>query len=111
MVEFIGWFVRHPLRILALCAVYAVLWGVLRAGPSRSRANALLLPVAFCLAFAAWEWLVLVRTPEADIRVDLLLIWPALLILTLWSFWRTLQNLLLVGCEPAPHYAHRRGRT
>jgi hypothetical protein len=52
-----------------------------------------------------------IRKPEADIRVDLLLIWPALLILTLWSFWRTLQNLLLVGCEPAPHYAHRRGRT
>jgi hypothetical protein len=52
----------------------------------------LLLPAAFCLALAGWEWLVLVRTPEADIRVDLLLIWPAMLILTVWSLWRTLRR-------------------
>ena len=92
MVEFIGWFVQHPLRILALGAAYAVLWAALRAGPSRRKANALLLPVAFCLAFAAWEWLVLIRTPEADVRVDLLLIWPAWLILTPWSLWQPLRR-------------------
>jgi hypothetical protein len=92
LVEFVGWFVQHPLRILALGATYAVLWGALRAGPSRRKANALLLPAAFCLGFAAWEWLVLIRTPEADIRVDLLLIWPALLILTLWSLWHALRR-------------------
>jgi hypothetical protein len=34
----------------------------------------------------------LIRTPEADIRVDLLLILPALLILTLWSFWQALRR-------------------
>ena len=92
MVEFIGWFVQHPLRILALGAIYAALWGVLRAGQSGRRAHALLLPAAFCLAFAGWEWLVLVRTPEANIRIDLLLIWPALLLLTVWSLWRALRR-------------------
>jgi hypothetical protein len=93
LVEFMGWFVQHPLRILALGAIYAALWGVLRAGQSGRRAQALLLPAAFCLAFAGWEWLVLVRTPEADIRVDLLLIWPARLILTVWSLWRALFRI------------------
>jgi hypothetical protein len=38
-------------------------------------------------AFAIWEWLVLVRTPEANIRGDLLLIYPILLIVTLWALW------------------------
>jgi hypothetical protein len=92
VIEFVGWFVQHPLRILALAAIYAALWGVLRAGPPGRRANALLLPAAFCLAFAGWEWLVMVRTPEADIRFDLLLIWPPLLLLTLWSLWRALRR-------------------
>jgi len=92
LVEFLGWFVQHPLRILALGATYAAVWALARAGPPGHRANALLLPSLFCLAFAGWEWLVLLRTPEADIRVDLLLIWPALLILTLWSLWRVLRR-------------------
>jgi hypothetical protein len=92
VVEFVGWFVQHPLRILALAAIYAALWGVLRAGPPGRRADALLLPAASCIVFAGWEWLVMVRTPEADIRFDLLLIWPALLLLTLWSLWRALRR-------------------
>ena len=83
---------QHPLRILALGAIYVALWGAIRASRSGRRADSLLLPAAFCLAFAAWEWLVLVRTPDADIRADLLLIWPALLILTVWSLWRALHR-------------------
>ena len=92
MVEFAGWFVKHPLRILALGAIFALAWGMLRLGAPARRANAVLLPAAFCVAFAGWEWLVLARTPEADIRVDLLLIWPALLILTLWAVSRVLRR-------------------
>ncbi|MEY2853232.1 MAG: hypothetical protein RL030_364 [Pseudomonadota bacterium] len=92
MSEFVGWFVQHPLRIVALAAIYFAAWGVLRASSSGRRINSLLLPAVFCLAFAAWEWLVLERTPEADIRVDLLLIWPILLVLTAWSLWRVLRR-------------------
>jgi hypothetical protein len=42
--------------------------------------------------FAAWEWLVTARTPEANIRVDLLLIWPAALVVVVWSLVRTLRR-------------------
>jgi hypothetical protein len=30
-------------------------------------------------------WLVLVKSPEANIRVDLLLIWPVVGLTTLWA--------------------------
>ena len=36
------------------------------------------------MLYAALEWAVLVRTPEADIRVDLLLMWPLLALLSIW---------------------------
>jgi hypothetical protein len=92
LVGSIARFVQHPLRILALAALYVVAWAVLRSGRSERRANSLLWPAAFCLDFAGWEWLVKARTPEADIRFDLLLIWPALLILSMWSSWRALRR-------------------
>jgi hypothetical protein len=92
LTEFIVWFVQHPLRILALGVLYFFAWGLARAGLALPRANALLLPATFCLAFAGWEWLVLLRTPDADIRVDLLLIWPALLMATAWALWRILRR-------------------
>jgi hypothetical protein len=38
--------------------------------------------------YAAWEWLVLVKTAEANIRVDILLIWPVLLEYPLTSLLR-----------------------
>jgi hypothetical protein len=46
--------------------------------------------VAWAL-YAAWEWLVKVRTPEANIRVDLLLIWPVLLIASLVALVKALR--------------------
>jgi len=38
-----------------------------------------------------WEWLVLVATPEANIRFDLLLIWPVLAIVSIWALFRILR--------------------
>jgi hypothetical protein len=35
-----------------------------------------------------WRGLVLLRTSEANIRVDLLLIWPMLFLLSAWSLLR-----------------------
>jgi len=43
------------------------------------------------LLYALWEWLVNVRTPEANIRVDLLLIWPVLAALSAWALFRALR--------------------
>lgn len=47
------------------------------------------------LGYAVWEWIVLIQTPEANIRVDLLLIWPLLAILTLWALIK--QGIPLVS--------------
>jgi hypothetical protein len=51
----------------------------------------LLVPTAAWVLYAVWEWLVVWRTPEANIRVDLLLIWPVLLILSIWFTIRALR--------------------
>ena len=63
-----------------------------RRGQAGKGRNALLAPFAFFTVFAAWEWLVTARTPEANIRVDLLLIWPAALVVVVWSLIRTLRR-------------------
>ena len=42
--------------------------------------------------YADWEWLVQVRTPEANIRVDLLVIWPALAIISVWALVRAVRS-------------------
>jgi hypothetical protein len=31
VIEFMGWFMQHPLRILALGLIYVALWGAIRA--------------------------------------------------------------------------------
>ena len=92
MSEPLNLFVHEPLSILALAMLYLVVWGALRSSHLGRRANPLLLPCIFCLAFAVWEWLVSTRTPEANIRVDLLLIWPALLVMTAWALIRIVRK-------------------
>lgn len=42
--------------------------------------------------YAAWEWLVQTKTPEADIRFDLLVIWPILGTLLAWALYRVLRS-------------------
>jgi hypothetical protein len=85
--------VGKPLHILALAAGVAACWLVLRLvrGAETRHPNALLVPVVALLLYAGWEWLVVTRSPEADIRFDLLLIWPVLLVLLVWSLFRTLR--------------------
>jgi hypothetical protein len=51
----------------------------------------LLVPALAWLAYAGWEWLVLTKTPEANIRIDLLLIWPLLAVVTLWAAVRAFR--------------------
>jgi hypothetical protein len=72
------WLVQQPGHILLIAAGYAALWVLLRTTILRAapRANVFLVPAVLCLAYAAWEWLPLPKSPEADMRVYLLLIWP-----------------------------------
>lgn len=81
--------VGRPLHILVVAALFAIGYLVARSpGHGAGRPRWLLGAAAAWAAYAAWEWLVLVRTPEADIRADLLLIWPVLAILSGWALFR-----------------------
>jgi hypothetical protein len=90
MGDVLAWFVHQPLRLAALAVPFILTWLVLRRGSgSRAvRSRAALYPAGFFLAFAAWEWLVMWRSPEADIRVDLLVIWPVAVIIAIRALLR-----------------------
>lgn len=86
-----GLLVAKPLNILVVALLFlAAAFAIRRKAPSRSKSFLpLLMAGASWALYAGWEWLVQVRTPEADIRVDLLLIWPIVGVLTLWALYRT----------------------
>lgn len=86
-------FVGKPLTILAVAVLFVVGFLALRGGSQASGRNPtpLLTAAGAWAAYATWEWLVKVRTPEADIRVDLLVIWPVLLVVSLWAIYRALR--------------------
>jgi hypothetical protein len=84
-----GWFVDRPLNILAVAAVLLGSQLALQAAGRQSRA--LLVGVGAWALYAAWEWFVQTRTPEANIRVDLLLIWPILVIVTVVALIRAVR--------------------
>jgi hypothetical protein len=94
MNDFLVWFVHHPLRLVLLAVPFALAWLMFRqGGGSRAgRSRVLLYPAGFFLVFAGWEWLVMSRTPEADIRVDLLVIWSVAAILVIWAVARMLRR-------------------
>ena len=86
--------VNKPAHVLLVSLGLFLLWIVLRFLKTRviHHSNAMLVPAVFALIYADWEWLVTVKTPEADIRVDLLLIWPLQAILTLWALIKTFRR-------------------
>jgi len=84
--------VGKPLSILVVAALFAL--GYLRvrtSGAGGGQPRWLLVAAVAWALYAAWEWLVLIKTPEADIRADLLLIWPVLAILSAWALFRGLR--------------------
>ena len=82
-------FVDHPDRIAAVAILLWVMVLVLRA--IRHYWSWPLLWVASCwTGFAIWEWLVLLQA--ANIRVDLMLIYPLLLGITIWGLWAGLRR-------------------
>jgi hypothetical protein len=86
-------FVGKPLNILAVAAFFFAAHVVLRSttlGGGRHHKQILVAASAWGL-YAAWEWVVQIRTPEANIRVDLLVIWPVMAILSAWALFRSLR--------------------
>jgi ABC-type proline/glycine betaine transport system permease subunit len=86
-------FVGKPQNILAVAVVFLAGYLLLRftaLGLARHPQLLLIASTAWGL-YAAWEWLVKVMTPEANIRVDLLVMWPVLAILSAWALFRTFR--------------------
>jgi hypothetical protein len=86
-------FVGKPLNILALAVLFLAGYLALRHAPlgiCRHPRSLLIATTAWGL-YAAWEWLVQIKTPEANIRVDLLVLWPVLAVLSAWALFRTFR--------------------
>ena len=78
--------VNKPLNILIVAALFFIGFLVMRftgVGEGKN-AMALLVPTIGWVLYAVWEWIVMIKSPEANIRVDLLVIWPVLVILSIW---------------------------
>jgi hypothetical protein len=84
-------FVGRPLNILVVAAVFLAIYGSrrLRAANGRTTCGWLITAAIAWSIYAGWEWVILVQSPEANIRVDLLLIYPALAILSAWALFRS----------------------
>jgi hypothetical protein len=95
-VNCLAWlFVAKPINILAVAIAFFVGYIVLRFTPigiARHPRPMLIAAIGWGL-YAAWEWLVQIRTPEANIRVDLFIIWPALALLSAWTLFRVVQKV------------------
>jgi hypothetical protein len=86
--------VGRPLHILAIAALFLAGYALRRA-MSRGgggRVGGLLVAAGAWALYAAWEWLVQLRTPDANIRVDLLVIWPVVGLLSVWAVFRLLRR-------------------
>jgi len=86
-------FVGKPLNILAMAVLFLAGYLALRftaLGITRHPRLLLIASTAWGL-YASWEWLVQIKTPEANIRVDLLVIWPVLAILSVWVLFRAFR--------------------
>ena len=75
-------FVGNPAAIFLVGGLFFGAYWLLRRSTAIARPRALLWPATGWTLWAAWELLVMLLTPEADIRVDLLLIVPLLLIVS-----------------------------
>ncbi len=86
-------FVGKPQNILAVAIVFLAGYLALRftaLGFSRHPRPLLIASIAWGV-YAAWEWLVQIKTPEANIRVDLLVMWPVLAIHSAWALFRAFR--------------------
>jgi hypothetical protein len=85
--------VGKPQNILVVAIIFLTGYLVLRfsaLGIARSSRPLLIVSIAWVL-YSAWELLVQTKTPEANIRVDLLVIWPILAILSAWTLCRVFR--------------------
>lgn len=88
-----SFFVGKPLNILAVAILFLLVCLVYRfrnLGSQKSN-NALLVAVVAWVLYAVWEYLVQFWTPDANIRVDLIVIWVVLVILSVWAIYKSVR--------------------
>jgi hypothetical protein len=91
--ETLAWlFVGKPLAILAVAGFLAAGQVALHHKAPARHGRALAWAAAAWAAYALWEWLVAAMSPEANIRVDLLFIWPILLGITALCVFKALSR-------------------
>ena len=86
--------VGRPFNILAVAVLFLAVHYFLRIagiGPGRHPRALLGAATAWAL-YAVWEGVILVFSPEANIRVDLLVIWPVLFVLSGWFIIRAFRK-------------------
>jgi len=85
--------VGKPQNILVVAIVFFSGYLVLRftvLGIARNTRPLIIVSIAWVL-YSVWELLVQTKTPEANIRIDLLVIWPVLAILSAWALFRVFR--------------------
>lgn len=85
-------FVAKPFNILFVAVLFFGAYFILRSFDTVRQIRSLLIVSIAWGLYAAWELLVQIRTPEANIRVDLLVIWPLLAMLSIWSLYRVFRR-------------------
>jgi hypothetical protein len=95
VVDLVSSFIVHrPLNLFIIAALFVIAYLVLHftgLGEAR-RPGLLLVPAVAWGLYAAWEWLVMTRTPEANIRVDLLITLPVMLALSVLFVFKALRH-------------------
>lgn len=86
-------FVAQPFNILVMAILFLAGYLVLRFTELGNSLHPQMLLIAYSAwgLYAVWEWLVRIKTPDANIRVDLLVIWPVLAVLSIWALFRMLR--------------------
>ncbi|NKG36479.1 hypothetical protein [Acinetobacter johnsonii] len=89
--EIITYFlIGKPINIgLVACIFFA---GYFWLKKNKKKGNAFLISGIVWFFYALWELLLKIKTPEANIRVDLLIIWPILVALLIWVFLSLVYN-------------------
>ena len=87
-----GWLVGAPMTSVVVGVMWVALFFAQKLwNPQRERSRWPLVAAAAWGAYALWEWLILVQTPEANIRADLLVIYPVLGLLSGWALLRSFK--------------------
>ncbi len=87
-----GWLVGDPMISVIVGGMWVALYFAQKLwNPQRDRSRWPLAAAAAWWAYALWEWLIQVQTPEANIRADLLVIYPVLALLSGWALLRSFK--------------------